>query len=63
MLGVNENSACNFHIRWNEYVKFQGQLKRLRKQGPIKMAYFSMLSKWVSKNSFTAVCVELHRQA
>ena len=28
-LGVNENSACTFHIRWNEQVKFQGQLKRL----------------------------------
>ena len=27
MLGVSENSACNFHIRWNELVTFQGQLK------------------------------------
>ena len=27
ILGVNENSACTFHIRWNELVKFQGQLK------------------------------------
>ena len=27
MLGVSENSACTFHIRWNEFVKFQGQLK------------------------------------
>ena len=26
MLGVNENSACIFHIRWNELVTFQGQL-------------------------------------
>ena len=26
MLGVNENSACSFHIRWNELVTFQGQL-------------------------------------
>ena len=23
-IGVNENPACNFHIRWNERVKFQG---------------------------------------
>ena len=27
MLGVNENSACTFHIRGNELVTFQGQLK------------------------------------
>ena len=26
MLGVGENSACTFHIRWNEIVTFQGQL-------------------------------------
>ena len=26
MLGVNENSACTFHIRSNELVIFQGQL-------------------------------------
>ena len=26
MLGVSENSACTFHIRWNELVTFQGQL-------------------------------------
>ena len=26
MLGVSENSACTFHIRWNESVTFQGQL-------------------------------------
>ena len=29
MLGVNETSACTSHIRWNERLKFQGQLKRL----------------------------------
>ena len=29
MLGVSENSACTFHIRWNELVTFQGQLKWL----------------------------------
>ena len=23
---MNENSACIFHIRWNELVTFQGQL-------------------------------------
>ena len=28
---VDENSACPFHIRRNEWVKFQGQLKRLYK--------------------------------
>ena len=27
MLGENENSACTFHIMWNELVTFQGQLK------------------------------------
>ena len=27
MLGVNENSACLFHIRWDELVTFQGHLK------------------------------------
>ena len=27
MLGVNEDSACRFHIRWNELVTFQGRLK------------------------------------
>ena len=26
MLGVNENSACISHIRWNELVTFQGHL-------------------------------------
>ena len=26
MLGVNKNSACIFHITWNELVTFQGQL-------------------------------------
>ena len=25
MLGVSENSACRFPIRWNELVTFQGQ--------------------------------------
>ena len=29
MLGVNKNSECTFHIRWNELVTFQGQLKWL----------------------------------
>ena len=24
MLGLNENSACIFHITWNELVTFQG---------------------------------------
>ena len=29
MAGVNENSACIFHIRWNESATFQGhRLKR-----------------------------------
>ena len=28
MLGVNENSACTFHIRWNQLVTFKDQLKR-----------------------------------
>ena len=28
MLRVSENSACTFYVRWNESVKFQGQLKR-----------------------------------
>ena len=27
MSGVNQNSACTFHIRWNELMTFQGQLK------------------------------------
>ena len=27
MSGVSENSACTFHIKWNELVTFQGQLK------------------------------------
>ena len=27
MSGVNENSACTFHARWNELVTFQDQLK------------------------------------
>ena len=27
MLGVNEGSVSTFHIRWNESVTFQGQLK------------------------------------
>ena len=27
ILGVNENSGCTFHIRWNESVTFQGLLK------------------------------------
>ena len=27
MLDVNKNSACTFHIRWNELVTFQGQVK------------------------------------
>ena len=27
ILGVNENSACTFYIRWNGLVTFQGQLK------------------------------------
>ena len=27
MSGVNVNSACTFHIRWNELVTFQGHLK------------------------------------
>ena len=27
MLGVNENSACTFHIRWKKPVTFQGHLK------------------------------------
>ena len=31
MLRVSENSAFMFHIRWNERVKFQGQLKQLYK--------------------------------
>ena len=29
MLGLNENSEWTSHMRWNEQVKFQGQLKRL----------------------------------
>ena len=28
MLGLNENSACTFHIRWNELVTFRGQLSK-----------------------------------
>ena len=43
MLEVNENSACTFHIRCNEWVTFQGLLKRLYKERPIKTAYFSIL--------------------
>ena len=31
LFGVNENSACTFHIRWNELVTFQGHLKWLHK--------------------------------
>ena len=27
LIGVNENSACIFHIRWNELVTSQGHLK------------------------------------
>ena len=27
MLGVSENSARTLHIRWNELLTFQGQLK------------------------------------
>ena len=27
MLGVNENSACIFHIRYDELMTFQGNLK------------------------------------
>ena len=27
MLGVSENSACTFHIRWNKLVTFQGHSK------------------------------------
>ena len=27
MLGVSENSAGTFYIRWNELVTFQGHLK------------------------------------
>ena len=26
MLGVNQNSACTFHTKWNELLTFQGQL-------------------------------------
>ena len=42
ILGLNENSACAFHIRWNEWVTFQGQLKRLCKQKLIETVYFSI---------------------
>ena len=31
MLRMSENSACIFHFRWNEWVTFQGQLKRFYK--------------------------------
>ena len=61
MLGVNENSACTFDIGWNELVTFQGQLKLLYKQRPIKTAYFSMF-----KSRFRKLFdshLELHRQA
>ena len=30
MLGLNENSACIFHIRCNELVTFRGQLSKDR---------------------------------
>ena len=36
MLGVSENSACRFHIRWNELVTFQGQLKWLLSKDRLK---------------------------
>ena len=33
MLAVNENSACIFHIRWNELVTFQGHLNSKQARG------------------------------
>ena len=36
MLGVSENSACMFHIRWNKLVTFQGQLKLLFSKDRLK---------------------------
>ena len=49
MLGVNKNSACTFHIRWNELVTFQGQPKRLHKLRPIKTAYYPFLEVGLEK--------------
>ena len=62
MLGVNENSACTFHIRWNEWVKFQGQLKRLYRWRLIKTAYFSIF-RGGFQNILWQPYVELQRQA
>ena len=36
MSGLNQNSAYTFHIRWNELVTFQGQLKWLYSKDQLK---------------------------
>ena len=56
MLGVNYNRAWTFHIRWNEWVKFHGQLKGLCKLRPIKTDYFLIFRTWFRKNVLTAIC-------
>ena len=61
MLGVSENSACTLHIRWNDLVTFQGQLKRLLVK-TIKTAYFSIFRSGLRKTLLQSF-VELHRQA
>ena len=38
-LGIKEDSACTFHIRCKERVKFQGQLKQLHKYRPLFSSY------------------------
>ena len=61
MLGVSENSACTFHIRWSELGSAKVTLSKDRLKWPISPFY-----KWVSKNSLTAIFfffVELYRQA
>ena len=43
MLGVNENSACTFHIRWNDPVTFQGQLNDSVSKDRLKQSISSFL--------------------
>ena len=54
MLGVNENSACAFHIRWKEEVNFKVSLNDSISKDRLKLP-ISIFLKVGFENSLTAI--------
>ena len=52
---MSENSACTFHIRWNELVTFQGQLKMTLSKDRLKRPVSPFLEVGF-KSSLTDIC-------